>query len=162
MKDAEAQDHIEYVRKVLGIVTVQMTLTFLLAAASANFKNVGLFFKNPFVLIGSFALMMGCVLAIFCSKECRREVPKNYILLAGATMGEACFLAAVAADLTVFSVFTAILATCLAVAGLFVAALYTASTVDRDVLLRNMVKGLIGAFVLNLFMLFVVLFMYNP
>ena len=139
-----------------------MTLTFLLAAASANFKNVGLFFKSPFILIFSFVLMMGCVLAIFCSKECRREVPKNYILLAGATMGEACFLAAVAADLTVFSVFTAILATCLAVAGLFVAAMYTASTVDRDVLLRNMVKGLIGAFVLNLVMLFVVLFMYNP
>ena len=41
MKDLEAEEHIEYVRKVLGIVAVQMTLTFILAAASANFKSLG-------------------------------------------------------------------------------------------------------------------------
>ena len=89
-------------------------------------------------------------------------MPKNYILLAGATLGEASFLACVAADLTVFGVFTAILATCIAVGGLFVAALYTASTVNRDVILRNMAAGLVGACVLNLFMLIVIITMYNP
>ena len=162
MKDQEAEEHIEYVRKVLGIVAVQMTLTFILAAASANFKSIGLFFKNPWVFIFAFILMMGCVLAIFCSKKNRRTVPLNYILLAGATLGEASFLACTAADLTVFSVFTAIMETCLAVAGLFVAALYTASTVDRDAIIRNMIKGLAGALVLNLVMLVVIITMYNP
>ena len=162
MKDQEAEEHIAYVRKVLGIVTVQMTLTFILAALAANFKSIGLFFKNPYVFMFAFILMLVCVLAIACSKECRRSVPKNYILLAGATLGEASFLACAAADLTVFSVFTAIMATCIAVAGLFVAALYTASTVDRDVLIRNMIKGLIGAAFLNLFMLIVIVFMYSP
>ena len=72
MKELEAEEHIEYVRKVLGIVSVQMTLTFILAAASANFKSIGLFFKSPFVICFAFILMMGCVIAIACSKECRR------------------------------------------------------------------------------------------
>ena len=106
--------------------------------------------------------MITCVCIIFLNKKARQEVPKNYILLAGATLGEAVFLAATAADLTVFSVFTAIMATCISVIGLFIAALKTASSVDRDVLIRNMVKGMIGAFILNLVMVFVVLFMYNP
>ena len=107
-------------------------------------------------------MMITCVCIIFFNKKARQEVPKNYILLAGATLGEAVFLAATAADLTVFSVFTAIMATCISVIGLFIAALKTASSVDRDVLIRNMVKGMIGAFILNLVMVFVVLFMYNP
>ena len=54
----------------------------------------------------------------------------NYVWLGGATLGEAFFLASVTAKLTVFSVFTAIMATCIATAGLFVAAMYTASAVD--------------------------------
>ena len=106
--------------------------------------------------------MMGCVLAIFCSKKNRRTVPLNYILLGGATLGEASFLAATAADISVFGVFTAILATCLAVVGLFVAALLTASSMDRDTIIRNMIKGLAGALVLNLVMLVVIITMYNP
>ena len=83
-------------------------------------------------------------------------------MLAGATLGEAFFLADTAASLKVASVITAIMATCFAVVGLFFAALKTASTMDRDLLIRNMVKGLIGAFILNLIMLFVCLFFYDP
>ena len=83
-------------------------------------------------------------------------------MLGGATLGEATFLAASAADLKVFSVFTAIMATCIAVASLFGATLYTASSMDRDQLIRNMVKGLTIGMFLNIFMLIFVLFMYNP
>ena len=83
-------------------------------------------------------------------------------MLAGATCGEAFFLAAVAADLTVFSVYMAILATCLAVAGLFVAACYTASTVDRERLIRNMVYSMVVMLCIDLVMVFVILIMMNP
>ena len=71
-------------------------------------------------------------------------------------------MAAVAADLTVFSVFTAIMATCISVAALFVATLYTASSMDRDLLIRNMIKGMIFGMILNVIMLIVVLTMWNP
>ena len=162
MKELEAEEQIDYVRKVLGIVSVQMALTFILAAASANFKSMGLFFKNPFVLVFAAILTVACFIALWCDKGCRREVPKNYLLLGAFTIGEASTLAAVAADLSVFGVFTAILATCITVSGLFVAAMYLSSTVDRDLVLRTMAKGLFVAFFLNLFMLLVIVFMYNP
>jgi len=71
-------------------------------------------------------------------------------------------LSATAADLKVTSVYSAIMATCLSVAGLFVATLYTASSVDRDVLIRNMVKGLVGAFILQIVMFVMILTVYSP
>ena len=71
-------------------------------------------------------------------------------------------MAAAAADLTSFSVYMAIMATCLAVGGLFVAALYTASSVNRDVLIRNMVTAMITTLFIDLFMVFVTLILYNP
>ncbi len=71
-------------------------------------------------------------------------------------------LAATAADLKVASVYSAIMATCVSVGGLFLAALYTASSVDRDLLIRNMVKGLALAFIMNMIMLLVIIFAYNP
>ena len=83
-------------------------------------------------------------------------------MLAGATCGEAFFLAAVAADLTVFSVYTAIMATCLSVGGLFAAACYTASTMDRERLIRNMVYSMVITLCIDLVMLFVILIMWNP
>ena len=161
LKQAEAEEHIDYIRKVLGIVTVQMTATFALCALSSASPSFGNFFKNPLILILSFFLMMSCTCVIFASPKRRQTVPENYFWLAGATVGEAFFLAAVAADLTVMSVFTAIMGTCFAVAGLFVAALYTASSVDREVLIRNMVKGLIICLCLNVFMLLFMMFSFQ-
>ena len=77
-------------------------------------------------------------------------MPLNYFLLGGATLGETVFLAAVAADLKIMSVFAAIFATCLAVGSLFVAAAYTASSMDRDKLIRNMGTALGITFILHL------------
>ena len=162
LKDAETEEHIGFVRKVLGIVTVQMSFTFLLCVLSSNSKALGTFFKNPLVLILSFILLITCTCYISFGKDARKKVPLNYILLAGATLGESFFLAAVAADLTSFSLYMAIMATCLAVGGLFVAALYTASTVNRDVLIRNMVTAMITTLFIDLFMVFVTLILYNP
>jgi len=89
-------------------------------------------------------------------------VPLNYILLGGATLGESCLLAATAADLTEFSVYTAIMGTCLGVAGLFAGAMYTSSSMNRDQLIRNMVAYVSVALVIDLIMLIVILVLYNP
>lgn len=77
-------------------------------------------------------------------------MPLNYFLLGGATLGESVFLAAVAADLKIMSVFAAIFATCLAVGSLFIAATYTASSMDRDKLIRNLGTALLITFILHL------------
>lgn len=149
-------------RKVLGIVSVQMTFTFALCVLSSNSKALGAFFKHPGTLIFSFILLLVCGCYLVLNDKARKKVPLNYILLAGVTIGEACFLSAVAADLTSFSVYMAIMATCLAVGGLFVAAYYTASTVDRDTLIKNMVTAMVTAFFIDLTMLLVTMVIYNP
>ena len=139
-----------------------MTFSFVMAVLAATFDTFGKFFKHPLTIIIAFAVLLASACVIAGSKERRRKVPENYIWLALATLGESVFLAACAADLKVASVFTAIMATCIAVGGLFIAALYTANSVNRDVLIRNMVKGLIGAFILNTVMLVFVIFFYHP
>ena len=158
----EAEEHIGYIRKVLCIVCVQMTFTFALCVLSSISTPVGKFFKHPLTLILAIVLFIYSFCRIAFDEKLRRAVPQNYIHLAMVTCGEAFMLAATAADLKVASVYSAIMATCAAVGGLFLAAMYTASSVDRDLLIRNMIKGLMLAFIMNMIMLFVIIFAYNP
>ena len=99
LKQYEREEHIDFVRKVLGIVACQMSVTFLLCIMSSAIPAFGKFFKHPATLIFGLVLLIACFCAIAMSKENRRTVPLNYLLLAGATLGESCFLAATAADL---------------------------------------------------------------
>ena len=62
-------------RKVLGIVTVQMTFTFVLAVLSSSNAKLGAFFKSPVTLIISFILLIACMCTIYISKDARRKVP---------------------------------------------------------------------------------------
>ena len=128
--NADTEEHIDFVRKVLGIVTIQVGFTFLLCLISSAFPFAAAFFRNPGVLILSIALMITCVCVIAASKERRMSVPENYLWLLGATLGEASLLACVAADLKTVSVLYAIMATCFAVGACFLAALHTSTTVN--------------------------------
>jgi len=67
LKEAENEEQIDYIRKVLGIVAFQMTFTFLLAVLSAANPTAGTFFKKPSTIILAFILMITCTLVIFCS-----------------------------------------------------------------------------------------------
>ena len=140
---------------------MQMSITFLFCVIASVFAPAGKFFKHPLTLIIGLVLLIGCACAIFASKENRRTVPLNYILLGGATLGESVFLAATAADLKIFSVFAAIFATCLAVGALFIAAVKTASSMDRDLLIRNMAKAMIITFCLHLFTILFFIFSFG-
>ena len=139
-----------------------MSFTFVLAVLSASSPTLGKTFRSPLMILGSLILLLTCTILIFCYKEYRQRVPLNYILLGGATLGEACLLAATAANLTVMSVYMAILATCLAVAGLFCGALYTSSTMDRDLLIRNMAKFFFVSLLIDVFCIILVFFFMNP
>ena len=146
---------------MLAIVAVQMGVTFGFACMATLSTTAGNFFKHPLTIILSFVLLMTCVCVIASSRERRKRVPENYMWLAGATLGESVFIASAAADITFMSLFVAIMATCFSVVGLFIAALYTASSVEREVLIRNMVKGLIACFFLNLFMLLFIMVSFS-
>jgi len=158
LKQYEKEEHIDYVRKVLGIVSVQMTFTFVLCILASASAGIGSFFKHPMTLVFAVMLLICCACTIFISKEYRTRVPLNYVLLAGATLGEAFFLAAVAADLKEASVFGCIMATCFAVGGLFLASLKTASSMDRERLVSNMVTAMIGTLILHIIVIVVFMF----
>jgi FtsH-binding integral membrane protein len=139
-----------------------MTFTFACCVLSSTYEPIGKFFKHPLTLIFSLILCIYSMCVIVFNDKIRRTVPQNYIYLLMVTIGEAFLLSATAADLKVASVYSAIFATCLAVVGLFYAAMKTASSVNRDVLIRHMCIALVWSFFAQIIMLLVMIFLYNP
>ena len=161
VKGQERDEHIGFIRKVLGIVAAQMAVTFAMTLLASGTELGETFFRKPIVTITAMIFMLTSVIVLFCSKHARRTVPQNYIWLFIATLGEATFVSSVAAELTMTSVLTAILATCLTTAGLFFAALYTASSVNRNQLIMNFLLGVVGAMVVQVILLLVMLFTWS-
>ena len=94
-------------RKVLGIVATQLSLTFAMCLASAKYVQVGSFMNRPDVCIWSFVALMTSF-CLLCCKQNRHKVPRNYILLAIATIAEATSVAAMSAEYDVGAVVTSI------------------------------------------------------
>ena len=64
MKEAESEEQIGFIKKVLGIVTTQLTFTFLLCVLSSLIDPIGRFFKHPATLILSIVLLITCACVI--------------------------------------------------------------------------------------------------
>ena len=78
-----------FVRKVLGIVSVQMVWTFFCAVAGAVMKDrIGHVVNKPVVVLLMLVGVIGFSLWLFLSDETRRTVPKNYIVLGAFTFCE--------------------------------------------------------------------------
>ena len=86
-------------------------------------------------------------------------MPNNYALLFILTLGESCFVAAIAADLTPGSVLTAMAALAITTGLLYIAATYTSV---NEALLRNLVTAVIIGCVLNLIICLGILFYGKP
>jgi len=160
-KRAEQEEQIGFIRKVLGIVAVQMALTFAMSATASAFTSVGTFVMNPFVQFLCLFVLIISLCVLVCSEKTRRTVPGNYLWLFALTLAEATSIASMAAELEIFSVLTAIMATCLVTACLFFAALYTSTSVNIGRLVRNMVIGVVAACLLNIALLLWMLVTWN-
>ena len=128
-KDDERDEHIGFIRKVLGIVAAQMLVTFSMSLAASFDDKIGRLVKNPFVYLSSMMLLMTCFCILMCSSHVRKSVPQNYFWLFGFTLGESVMIAAIASELKTESVVTSIMATCVLTACLFFAALKTSTSV---------------------------------
>ena len=74
-----------------------MTFTFMVAMASSKYDSVGLFFRNPVVVI--IAAILACPATVALAFEpVRRSVPGNYALLALVTVCETCLVSCVTAE----------------------------------------------------------------
>ena len=154
----KTEEHMGFVRKVLGVVATQMTVTFVLAFMASAHKPSGNFFKSPYVLIGALIAYIAGVFTLFCNEKARKTVPQNYILLFIVTAGLSSMIAAFAANLTALSVVTAIMGVCLSTVGLFVAAVYASS---RAHMVRALYTGLIIAMIMDLVVLTMMLYTMN-
>lgn len=147
-----------FVRKVLGIVACQMALTFAFSLAASAFTPVGNFFRHPLTVILCITAFMTSICFLICNKHLTRKVPENYILLGIITVCEASLIATVAAELTETSVLTAIMATSVTTFCLYFAAVFTST---RARMVRNLVYGLIVAFIVDLCLLLFMVLTWN-
>ena len=130
-------------------MAAQLLLTFLMSLFASGIQVGEEFFKRPNVAGFGLILMLTSSLVLLLSEQARRSVPWNYIWLFAATIGEASLISSVSAFLTMTSVLTCILATCLVTGGLFVAAWFTSTSVNKKRLIRNFALSIFGAMLLQ-------------
>ena len=88
--EAEQEERLGFVRKVLGILFVQLSFTFVMCLGAMTTRLVFNFVNSPLVLISSIFLVIIPMLVITCSREQGTKVPNNYIWLFLFTLGESC------------------------------------------------------------------------
>ena len=121
--DEKMEDQMGFMRKVFGIVAVQMTVVMFAAIAGAVIKDAKMMERHPFMALFSIIAVIGCALTILWNVELRRTVPYNYWLLAGLTVGEAFLFCSLTSRLQmdVQAVLCAIMALAILSAGIFAA-----------------------------------------
>ena len=88
------EDAIGFMRKVFGILAVQMAVTFAFAIGGAVLKNqIGHFVRHPAVILISLLGVIGFSMWLVLSKDMRHSVPGNYIVLGLFTLCEAMLFA---------------------------------------------------------------------
>jgi len=113
------------VRKVFGIVTVQMLCTFfVLLAASSNYE-FGLWVQQLWVQLTSLFVYLFSFIPLFCMGNLRKQVPLNYLFLFIITFSMAFLIGAITAYVTVKSLLFCIGVLCVSVVSLCGAALVT-------------------------------------
>ena len=100
-----------FVRKVLGIVAVQMVWTFFCAVTGAVMKDrVGRYANNPLVILLMLVGVIGFAVWLYISDETRRTVPKNYVILGAFTFCEGVLFVGLTSKMDIQAVVMAILA----------------------------------------------------
>jgi protein lifeguard len=113
--EADVEDRLGFIRKVLGIITVQLIITALVTLIPLRNDSARVWIlKNTWLLWTSFAVALLTELPLLCFREVARKVPLNYVLLITFTLAESYMVAficavydpmvvAIAASLTAFA-----------------------------------------------------------
>lgn len=87
-------DRSGFVRKVLGILTFQLGITFGMALLSSSNDSFAAFVLSPWTLVMAVVLLIPTMIALFF---CSTFVPLNYILLLVFTLAESILVSSVSA-----------------------------------------------------------------
>jgi len=114
-----------FVRKVYGILTVQLVVTVIMCVLSMT-TNFAQFQQNNIGLLWlSFAVNLVTMLMVFCCTSMARSVPTNYILLGIFTLSEAYMVSAIC---SVYDPEIVIMAAAMTAAMTFSLTLYACTT----------------------------------
>ncbi|KAF8062055.1 hypothetical protein HT031_004315 [Scenedesmus sp. PABB004] len=145
-----------FVRKVFGIVGIQLAITVGFAAVCLFNPTIKLYVRThswPFYL--AWGLAFGLLLVISCVEKARRQFPLNMVLLAAFTFAQAFLVGMITAFYNIEAVMLAFLVTSVAVVSLSLFAINTKLDVTRwtSLLLVGMVAFivllLVGIFWIN-------------
>ena len=85
-KELEKEDQMSFVRKVLGIVALQLSITFIFAICGSINYNFGAAAASLPCFITSISVYLASLIALFCSKGLRHSFPGNYAMLTIVTV----------------------------------------------------------------------------
>ena len=115
------EDAMGFIRKVFGIIAVQMVWTFFCAASGALFKQrIDHVVRNPGMILLMLIGLIVSSLWLVWSEEARRSVPKNYILLGVFTFCEGFFFAGLTSRMDIQAVLMASSALAVITSSLFI------------------------------------------
>jgi len=140
-------DQMSFLRKVLGIVGFQLTLTVVIILASSYSYSFGSFCTSIGCFITCWFLYLFSLLALFCSKNLRHSVPMNYIVLTIFTLSMAFMVAGLTAWLSPMSVLMAVGTLAIVLSTLFFAML---ATPNKPKAVLGVILGILAACILQL------------
>jgi len=110
-----------FVRKVFGIVAVQMAVTMASAIGGSILRNsIGETVRHPVPIILSLVLLVVMAFTIMWGSDIRKKVPQNYIILGFFTLAEAFLFAGLTSRMDTQSVISAIVALFFITSTLFI------------------------------------------
>ena len=127
-KDFTQEMRLGFIRKVYGILSAQLLITFLLVCSTFIPSVREFFIKSFFLIYICTPIAIIILIVLVCCKEFTKKVPYNYILLFIWTICEAITLCCVASRYNYKTVLTALGLTAGVVIGITVYAFWT----DRD------------------------------
>lgn len=131
-------------RKVFGIVTVQMLCTFVVLLAASYNEVFGLWVQQLWVQLTSLFVYLFSFIPLLCMGNLRKQVPINYLFLFIITFAMSFMIGAITAYVTVGSLLFSIGVLCVSVVSLCAAALVTPLSVKLVMyLLIGLVVGCI-------------------
>lgn len=115
-----------FIRKVLGLLTVQLLLTAAVAMPIVMKKHVRHFLHaNPWVCFIALVLSITLLLVLACSETARRRHPTNLLLLGAFTLAQGCLMGTVSATYATNAPIVGVLITAAVSLALIVYALQT-------------------------------------
>jgi FtsH-binding integral membrane protein len=126
LQDLEPKHRLGFIRKVYGILSVQLAITALITTLVYECKGMHPLFHSTTFMIASIVVYIGTLCSLIC---CRldRKVPVNYILLLALTVACSCMVASICIRYSPMIVMEAALLTAAVVVGITVFA-FTSKT----------------------------------